>query len=228
MKPVLYFVRALPGARLEPLRELFEIRGNAPRPPPREEWLRQAAGAAVLAPTYLDAIDAAVLDLLPTVRHVASYGVGLNHVDLAACRARGVLVTNTPGVLADATADMAMALLLAAARRVAEGDRAVRAGRWRENDPGFMLGTGITGKTLGLVGMGQIGQAMVRRAAGFGLRLLYAAPRDMGVPGAERVPLERLLAESDFVSLHCPLTPGTRGLMSRERIRSMRAGAVLV
>jgi glyoxylate reductase len=228
VKPVLYIVRALPGARLEPLRELFEIRGNAPRPPPREEWLRQAAGAAVLAPTYLDAVDAALLDRLPTVRHVASYGVGVNHVDLAACRARGVLVTNTPGVLADATADMAMALLLAAARRVAEGDRAIRAGAWRENDPSFMLGTGVTGKTLGLVGMGQIGQAMVRRAAGFGMRLLYASPRDMGVAAAERVPLERLLAESDFVSLHCPLNAETRGLMSRDRIRAMKAGAVLV
>jgi len=228
MKPVLYVVRELPGARLERLAELFEIRGNPRRPPPRERWIAEAAGAAVLAPTYLDAVDGTLLDRLPTVRHVASYGVGVNHVDLEACRSRGVLVTNTPGVLANATADLAMALVLAAARRVAEGDRVIRAGGWRENDPHFMLGTEVTGKTLGLVGMGQIGQAMARRAAGFELRVLYTAPRDMVVAGAERVDLPRLLAESDFVSLHCPLTPETRSLFSRERISAMKPGAILV
>jgi glyoxylate reductase len=228
VKPILYVVRELPGARWERCAERLEIRGNARRPPAREVWLREAAGASVLAPTYLDRVDEAALAALPTVRHVASYGVGVNHVDLEACRRRGVLVTNTPGVLADATADLAMALLLAVARRVAEGDRVIRAGGWTENDPHFLLGTEVTGKTLGLVGMGQIGQAVARRAAGFALRVLYAAPRDMGVPGAERVELERLLRESDFVSLHCPLTPETQNLLSRERIASMRRGAIVV
>jgi glyoxylate reductase len=228
VKPVLYVVRSLPGARWEGCAAHFEIRGNPRRPPPRAEWLKEAAGAAVLAPTYLDPVDEALLAALPTVRHVASYGVGVNHIDLEACRRRGVLVTNTPGVLADATADLAMALLLAAARRVAEGDRVIRAGGWTENDPHFMLGTEVTGKVLGLVGMGQIGQAMARRAAGFGLRILYAAPRDVGLPGTERVDLSRLLRESDFVSLHCPLTPETRSLLSRERIARMKPGAVVV
>ncbi len=221
-------VRELPGARWERAAELFEIRGNRRRPPPREEWIREAAGASVLAPTYLDAVDGPLLDRLPTVRHVASYGVGVNHIDLPACRARGVLVTNTPGVLANATADLAMALLLAAARRVVEGDRAIRAGGWTENDPHFLLGTEVTGKTLGLVGMGQIGQAVACRARGFEMRVLYAAPRDMGVAGAERVELDRLLRESDFVSLHCPLTPETANLLSRERIAAMKPGAILV
>jgi glyoxylate reductase len=228
VKPVLYVVRSLPGARWEGCESHFEIRGNPRRPPPRADWVREAAGAVVLAPTYLDPVDEPLLAALPTLRHVASYGVGVNHVDLAACRKRGVLVTNTPGVLADATADLAMALLLAAARRVAEGDRVIRAGGWTENDPHFLLGTEVTGKVLGLVGMGQIGQAMARRAAGFGLSILYAAPRDVGLPGAVRVDLERLLRESDFVSLHCPLTPETRDLLSRQRIAHMKPGAIVV
>ena len=227
-KPILYFMRALPGARLERLAELFDIRGNAPRAPPRERVLVEAAGAAVLAPTYIDRVDAPLLDALPTVRHVASYGVGVNHIDLDACRARGVLVTNTPGVLTDATADMAMALLLAAARRVAEGDRVVRAGGWTDVDPSWMLGTELTGKTLGLVGFGRIGQAVARRAAGFELRILYASPREVAFPGATRVPLDDLLARSDFVSLHVPLTPATEDLLSRERIFAMKRGAILV
>ena len=225
-KPLLYVVRALPGARWDAVAERFEIRGGGARPAP--DWPEVAAGARALATTYLDAVTPAVLDRLPGLELVASYGVGVNHVDLAACRARGVRVTNTPGVLVQATADMTVALLLAAARRLAEGDRVIRRGGWVENDPTFLLGTEVSGKTLGIVGFGQIGQAVARRAAGFDLRVLYASPRDMGVAGAERVALERLLAESDLVALCCPLTPETRGLMSRERLARMKRGAVLV
>ena len=228
MKPVLYVVRALPEARLEPLREHFDVRGNPPRPPPRGAWLAEAREAVALALTYLDAVDAPLLDALPRLRHLASYGVGVNHIDLAACRARGVLVTNTPGVVTSATADMTMALLLAAARRVAEGDRVVRAGGWTDVDPAWMLGTEVTGKTLGLIGFGRIAQAVARRAAGFELRILYASPREIAFPGAERVALEELLARSDFVSVHTPLTAATENLLSRERIFAMKKGAVLV
>ena len=190
MKPVLYLVRALPGGDLSPLRGIFEIRGGAPRPPPRERLVEEARDAAVLVPTYIDRVDAALVDALPALRHVASYGVGVNHLDLDACRRRGVLVTNTPGVLTDATADHAMALLLAAARRVVEADRIVRAGGWTEVDPAWMLGTEVTGKTVGVVGFGRIGQAFARRARGFDLRVLYASPRDAGVTWAERVSLD--------------------------------------
>lgn len=228
MKPILYIVRALPGQDLEPLRPFLEIRGGAPTAPPRERLVEEAQGAVVLAPTYIDRIDGPLLDALPTVRHVASYGVGVNHLDLEACRARGVLVTNTPGVLTDATADHAIALLLAAARRIAEGDRLVRAGGWRAVDPAFMLGTEVTGKTLGIVGFGRIGQAVARRAAGFSMPILYASPRPADFPGARHVPLDVLLAESDFVSLHTPLTPETENLLSRERIARMKPGAVVV
>ena len=194
MKPIVYLVRDLPGQELEPLRAVADVRGGGPTAPPRERLVEAARGATVLVPTYIDRVDAALLDALPTVRHVASYGVGVNHLELDACRARRVLVTNTPGVLTNATADMTMALLLAAARRVVEGDRVVRRGGWTELDPGWMLGTEITGKTLGIIGFGRIGQAVARRAAGFELRVLYTGPRVVGHPGAERVELDRLLA----------------------------------
>ena len=228
MKPILYLVRDLPGQDLGALREVMDVRGGGLTAPPRERLVELARGAVTLVPTYIDRVDAALLDALPTVRHVASYGVGVNHLDLDACRARKVLVTNTPGVLTDATADHAMALLLAAARRVVEGDRVVRAGGWKAVDPAFMLGTEVTGKTLGIVGFGRIGQAVARRARGFGMAILYASPRDMGVAEARRVPLDALLAESDFVSLHAPLTKDTENLLSRERIARMKRGAIVV
>jgi glyoxylate reductase len=221
-------VRALPGQELDPLRPYLEIRGGAPAAPPREQLVAEAQGATVLALTYIDRVDGALLDALPTVRHVASYGVGVNHVDLDACRARKVLVTNTPGVVTNATADQALALLLAAARRIAEGDRLVRAGGWRAVDPSFMLGTEVTGKTLGIVGFGRIGQAVARRALGFELRILYASPRPVDFPEARHVPLDVLLAESDFVSIHTPLTPQTENLLSRERLARMKRGAIVV
>jgi len=228
MKPLVYLVRALPGGIPAWLRERVEIRGGAQTAPPRQKLIEEAAGAVILAPTYLDRVDDALLAALPTVRHVASYGVGVNHLDLEACRQRKVLVTNTPGVLTNATADLAFALLLAAARRVADGDRMIRAGRWRSVAPGDNLGVEVSGKTLGLVGFGRIGQAVARRAAGFSMKVLFATPEEVEFPGAERVSLEELLARSDFVSLHCPLTPQTENLMSRSRLRAMRRGAVLV
>jgi glyoxylate reductase len=228
VKPILYVIRALPGGDLAPLSEWFEVRGGATDAAPRDVLLREARDAVVLVPTYIDRVDEPLLAALPRVRHVASYGVGVNHLDLDACRRRGILVTNTPGVLTDATADHAMALLLATARRVVESDRVVRSGGWKAVDPAWMLGTEVTGKTVGVVGFGRIGQAFARRARGFDLRVLYTSPRDAGVDGAERVPLERLLRESDFVSLHVPLTPETRNVLSRERIGALKPGAIVV
>lgn len=225
--PVLVVSRPLPGGDLAPLRPIFTVRGGE-RPLAPAELRDAVRDAEVLVVTYIDRVDAALLDAAPRARHVASYGVGVNHLDLDACRRRGLLVTNTPGVLTDATADHAMALLLAAARRVAEGDRVVRAGGWKAVDPAWMLGTEVTGKTLGVVGFGRIGQAVARRAAGFGMRVLYAAPRDVDFPGARRVELDALLAGSDFVSLHVPLTPATENLLSRERLARAKPGVVVV
>jgi glyoxylate reductase len=227
VKPVAYATRALPGGIPPAVSGRVEMLGEA-RPPPREEMLRAARRAAILVVTYLDRVDEELLAALPEVRHVCSYGVGVNHIDLAACRRRELVVTNTPDVLTDATADLAMALLLAAARRVCEGDRLIRAGGWREATPDFLLGREVTGKVLGIVGFGRIGQAVARRAMGFRMRILYTGPRPVAMEGAERVELEELLAGSDFVSLHCPLTDATRDLISRERLERMKPGAVLV
>ena len=227
MKPKLVLARQLPGLDAASLAPAFEVHTLA-EGEGRAALLAAVADARVVIVSYLDRVDGPFLDAAPQLRHVASYGVGLNHVDVPACHRRGVLVTNTPGVLTDATADHAMALLLAAARRVAEGDRVVRGGGWSRVDPGFLLGVHVTGKVLGMVGFGRIGQAVARRAAGFEMRILYAGPREVEVAGARHVPLEDLLAASDFVSLNVPLTPSTVNLLSRERIALMKRGAVLV
>jgi glyoxylate reductase len=228
LRTIAYAMRSLPGGIPAEIAARVEVRGGEPRPPPLERIHADGREAEILVTTYLDRVDDAVLEGLPSVRQVSSYGVGLNHLDLKALGRRGIVVTNTPDVVTDATADMAMALLLAAARRICEGDRLIRSGGWRDAVPEFLLGREVSGKTLGIVGFGRIGQAVARRAAGFGMRILYAGPRQVAFPGAERAELDDLLAASDFVSLHCPLTDSTRDLLSRERIARMKPGAVLV
>jgi glyoxylate reductase len=169
-----------------------------------------------------DAVGDAVLDLLPSLRLVANYGVGYDRVDVEACRARGVAVTNTPGVLDAATADLALALVLAARRRVVEGDALVRTGRWTTSwSEAPFLGRDLSGSTLGVVGLGRIGSAVARRAEAFDMRVIHHR-RSGGLP------LDDLLREADVVSLHVPLTPETTGLISRERLALLRDGATLV
>jgi glyoxylate reductase len=228
VKPVVYALRALPGGVPAEVSSRVTLRGGEARPVQRERIQEEGREAEVLVVTYLDRVDEPLMAMLPALRQISSYGVGVNHIELAAASRRGIVVTNTPDVVTDATADLAMALLLAAARRIGEGDRLIRAGGWREAAPEFLLGREVTGKTLGIVGFGRIGQAMARRAAGFAMRILYTSPRQVDFPGASRVDLDALLATSDFVSLHCPLTDSTRGLMSREAIARMKAGAILV
>jgi glyoxylate reductase len=230
MKPVVYLVRALPGDPLAGMEGLIELRGGGTQPEVQAAQILAARDAVVYVPTYIDRVNEGLLAALPALRLVASYGVGVDHIDLSACRARGIAVTNTPGVLVEATADHTFALLLAAARRVCEADRFVRAGRWQAIEPAQLLGTDVHGKTLGVVGFGHIGQAVARRALGFSMKVLYASPNEVSfpAPGISRVTLDVLLAESDFVSLHCPLTPSTRGLIGREQLRTMKRGAILV
>lgn len=181
-----------------------------------------------------DRVDGALLARCPRLRVVANVAVGVDNVDLAACAARGVVVTNTPDVLTEATADLAFGLLLAAARRIAEGDRLVRAGGFSGWTPTFMLGARVHGATLGIVGFGRIGQAMARRARGFGMHVLYTQRRRLAEPleralGATFVAsLDDLVAWSDAVTLHAPLTPETRHLFDAARLAKMRPGAVLV
>jgi glyoxylate reductase len=168
------------------------------------------------------------LDLLPALRVVANFGVGYDRIDVAACAAQGVVVTNTPGVLDDATADLAFALLLAVRRRVVEGDRFVRSGGWGGSWSEGGLAEEVTGSTLGILGLGRIGSAVARRARGFDMRVLYTrrlrADSDLGAWRA----LDDLLAQADVVSVHVPLTPETEGLLDARRLALLRDGASLV
>jgi glyoxylate reductase len=168
------------------------------------------------------------LDLLPGVRIVANFGVGYDRIDIAACTARGVVVTNTPGVLDDATADLAFALILAARRRLVEGDRLVRSGGWAGAWSEGSLAEDVTGSTLGILGLGRIGAAVARRASGFELRVFYTQRRRVETDLGEFRELDELLAESDIVSIHAPLTAETAGLVDERRLALLRNGACLV
>ena len=190
----------------------------------------EAAAARALVPLLTTRVDRGLLARLPRLELVANVSAGVDHVDLDACRARGVAVTNTPDVLTDATADLAFALLLAAARRVGEAERVLRSGGFPPWNPAFMLGKRVAGATLGVVGFGRIGRAVARRAEGFGMRVLYTSRANPppGAPAAERVPLAELLARADFVSLHVPLSAATRHLIGRAELARMKPGSVLV
>jgi glyoxylate reductase len=172
--------------------------------------------------------DAVPLELLPALRVVANYGVGYDRIDLEACRERGIVVTNTPGVLDAATADLAFALLLATRRQVVEGDRFVRAGEWRRSWAESRIAEEVTGSTLGIVGLGRIGSAVARRARGFELRVLYTRRSRVDTDLGEFRELDALLAEADLVTVHVPLTPETHGLIDARRLGLLRDGACLV
>jgi glyoxylate reductase len=203
------------------------------RPIPRRRLLDGVRGKAGLLPLLTDRIDAEVLDAAgPGLRVVANYAVGYDNVDVEECTRRGIAVTNTPDVLTGATADLAWSLILAASRRTAEGDRWVRAGRPWAWAPGFLLGREVTGKTLGIVGFGRIGQAVAARARGFEMAVRYTSRSRRedaeGALGTEHRELDDLLAEADVVSVHCLLTDETRHLFDAERIKAMKDTAVLV
>ncbi|MEZ4402118.1 MAG: D-glycerate dehydrogenase [Kofleriaceae bacterium] len=195
---------------------------------PRARWLAELATADALVCLLHDRVDAEALAAGPRLRVVANYAVGVDNIDLAAAAARGVVVANTPDVLTDATADFTWALLLAAARRLGEGERLVRAGGWAGWSPTLLLGAELAGRTLGVVGLGRIGRAVARRAAGFGMRVIATGRRPTAADGVEVVGLDQLLAEADVVSLHCPLTPATRHLIDAAALARMRPGAILV
>jgi lactate dehydrogenase-like 2-hydroxyacid dehydrogenase len=203
-------------------------------PPPRDVLLRRVVGRDGILTLLTDRVDDELLDAAgPSLKVVSNYAVGYDNVDVAACARRGVAVGNTPGVLTETTADLAWALLMAAARRVAEGSRYVRDGRWRAWGPLLLLGPDVHGSTLGIVGFGRIGQAVARRAQGFGMEILYhdlaRLPESVTEPlGASYVTLEELLARSDFVSLHVNLSDETRHLINATSLAVMKPTAVLV
>ena len=234
MRPKVIVTRPLPGDAGERLAERADVVGHdVDAPLPYERLRALVPDAAGVVSVLSDRIDAPLLAAAPALRVVANVAVGYDNVDLAAARRAGVVVTNTPDVLTETTADLTWALLLAAARRVVEADRDLRRGAFRTWELGGWLGWDVHGKTLGVVGFGRIGRAVARRAAGFGMRVLYSDPTPAAdeveaLLGAEYVPLARLLAESHFVAVHAPLTPATRHLIDAAALAAMRPDAVLV
>jgi lactate dehydrogenase-like 2-hydroxyacid dehydrogenase len=233
--PRVFVARRIPGAGLTPIIEACSADvWEDELPPPRDELLRRVAGCEGVLTLLTDRVDDGFLDAAgPSLRVVSNYAVGFDNVDVPACTQRGIPVGNTPGALTETTADLAWALLMAAGRRVAEGDRYVRAGRWRTWGPQLLLGGDIHGATIGIVGFGRIGQAVARRAAGFAMNVLYWS-RSRAEPSLERdlaatfVELDELLARSDFVTLHVSLNEETRHLIDSASLARMKPSAVLV
>jgi len=228
-EPRVFATRSLPGAGLERLgREVALELWPGPGAVSREALLAGVARADGLLCLLTERIDGELLARAPRLRVISSCSVGLDHVDLAAATARHIPVGHTPGVLTDTTAELAIALLLNAARRVTEADRFVRAGQWREWSPDLLLGRDLAGSTLGVIGLGAIGRAVSARAHGLGMRVLGWNRTPRPVPDVELVPLPELLAAADFVSVHVALAPGTAGLLDAAALARMRPGAVLV
>ena len=236
IKPTIVVTRKLPEAIEARMMELFDARLNADDEPlAGKQIIAASTDADVLVPTVTDRIDKKLIDALPDrIRLIANFGVGVDHIDLGASAARGITVTNTPGVLTEDTADMAIALLLAAPRRLGEGERLVRAGKWAGWSPTFMIGHRVTGKRLGIVGMGRIGQAIARRALGFSMSVHYHN-RHRVHPEIETEfeatwweSLDQMLAHMDFISINCPHTTETHHLLSEERLRLLQPHVYIV
>jgi glyoxylate reductase len=214
--------RQLPGSALDRLRSAHETTVWPEHLPPTQEQLREhATGADALLTLLTDRVDAGLIDAAPNLKVVANYAVGYDNIDVEAATARSIAVGNTPDALTEATADLAFALLMAAGRRIVEAAGWVRAGTWKTWDPGAFLGADIYGATIGIIGLGRIGQAVARRAAGFGMEVLTTETRDQHN-------LEHLLKRSDFVSLHLPLTAGTHHLINAQALALMKPTAILV
>jgi glyoxylate reductase len=231
--PRVFVTRPLPGNALAQLATRVQLEvWPGPLPPPPELLRERARAADGLITLLTDRVDAALLAQAPALRCVSNVAVGYDNIDVAACTRARIAVGHTPGVLTETTADFAFALLLGLARRVAEADRYVREGRWKTWEPGLLLGPDVHGATLGLVGFGAIGQAVARRARGFGMRVLCvsrsAQPQAEQELGVTRVDKAQLLAESDMVSLHVPLTPLTRGYLGAPDFAAMKRGALLI
>ena len=233
-KPVVLVGRKLPPAVEARLAQDYQARLNeSDRLYTSEELLTLAEGADAILPCHTERFPPEVLGRLPeSVRIIANMSVGVDHVDLGAAAGRGIVVTNTPDVLSDATAEIAILLMLGAARRASEGERLIRAGEWRDWSPAFMVGTQVTGKRFGVIGMGRVGQVTAQRARGLDMEIHYHNRRRLD-PEQEagavfHETIEDLIAHSDVLSLHCPATPDTRGLLNAERLALLPEGAIVV
>jgi len=229
MKPGVLVTGRLPASVIRRLEEACDVdvhRGDDPMP--HAELLARVAGKQALVSLITDQVDAAIIGAGRDLRVIANVAVGYNNVDVATAAARGIVVTNTPDVLTDATADMAFALILAVTRRVAEGDRLIRAGGWTRWSMDFMLGSGLAGKQLGILGWGRIGRAVAARARAFGMTIAGTARSSITEAGVRQLSLDELLSTSDVVSVHVPLGPETRHLISQAQLARMKRGAYLV
>ncbi len=231
-KPRIFVTRAIPQPALDRLGEVFEVSLHASDIPLNQDELMAAVtDQDALLCLLTDSIDQRLLEAAPRLKCVSNLAVGYNNIDVAQATARGIAVCNTPGVLTETTADLAWALMLACARRIAEADRWVREGRFTGWDPLLMLGLDVHAKTLGIIGMGRIGSAVARRAEGFRMQVLWfdplADPRALP-PEFERTDLETLCRQSDFISIHAPLTSETRHLIGAEQFALMKATAILI
>ncbi|MCH8982886.1 MAG: D-glycerate dehydrogenase [Acidobacteria bacterium] len=219
----------IPEPIVEPLSDIAELSiWPGPGPIPRHRLVREVAGCDGILTMLTTPVDAGVLAASPELRVVSQMAVGVDNIDLVACAARRIQVGHTPGVLTNAVADTAFALLASVARRLPEGAAVVREGRWGPWDPWEMLGRELYQMTIGIVGMGRIGTAVAKRAAGFEMRVLYAAPSEKNVAGSERVEMDELLARSDAVVLAAPLVDDTYHLIDAEALGLMRPEAYLV
>ena len=235
-KPVVIVTRKLPDVIETRMMELFDTRLNDDdHPLPREELVEAVRTADILVPTLTDRIDKGVLAQAgDSLRLIANFGTGVDHIDLAAARERGITVTNTPGVLTEDTADMTMALILDVIRRVSQGERLIRNGMWSGWSPTHMLGHRLWGKRLGIVGMGRIGSAVARRARGFGLSIHYHNRRrlpdyaELELEATWWESLDQMLARMDIVSVNCPHTPATFHLLSARRLKLLKPTSVIV
>ena len=233
MRPTLYISRLLPEPVMAIVRERFQLVQKPLDTLPSPSALRAGLGQADAAIVTLgDHIDAATIQAATRLKILANYAVGYNNIDLAAAQERGLIVTNTPDVLTDATADLTWALLLATARRIVEGDALVRSGRWTGWSPTQLLGADVSGKVLGIIGMGRIGQAVAQRATGFRMTVLYHQRHPLDAASHPREweyrSLHNLLAESDIVTIHVPLTPDTRHLIGARELGLMKPTAFLI
>ena len=234
-KPKVYVTRLLPGGALDRLREECEVDLNTEdRAPSKEEMIEHVRGKDGLLCLLTDKVDSEVMDAAgPNLKVISNYAVGFDNIDVEAATERGIVVTNTPGVLTETTADLAWALLMAVARRIVEADKFTRAGKFKGWSPTLLLGTDVYGKTLGIIGFGRIGRAVARRAKGFDMRVLYydveRAPEEVERElNAQYVDLETLLKESDYISIHTPLTPETRHMIGERELRMMKPTAYLI
>ena len=231
-KPTILVTRKLPAAVEARLQRDYDARLNPDdRLYTRDELIERARGAQAILPCHTEHLRAEVIERLPAeVRIIANFSVGYDHVDVEAARRRGIVVTNTPDVLSDATAELTMMLLIGAARRAGEGEKLVRERLWKDWSPAFMVGTQVTGKRLGILGMGRVGRVVARRARGFDMKIHYHDLRPLpdASEGAFHPTLEDMLPHCDFLSLHCNVTPATRGLMNVARFALLPDGAILV